>query len=93
MGFKPTSPLAAKQKPLKQPRAKKLKPSIPVSNDTPHVEKIEKEQAMPDDVPPTRIPIVHQLGASLGIPQEKLTMEKFMASPGNATDANVSNYV
>lgn len=92
-GFKPTSALSPKQKPLRQPRAKKLKTATIVPDDLPPAEQSTKEQAVPDEIPPTPIPTMQQLGASLGIPAEELTVEKLMASPGNATDANVSNDV
>lgn len=92
-GFKPISAVPIKPKPLRQPRSKKSKLDVDaLVNATPTTEN-EKSEAQRHRRchPPTPICVMQSLGASLGIPSEKLYVEKLMADPSCAPNDESAN--
>ena len=89
-GFKPISPLAPKPRPLRQPRAKKLKADSSASSHA-RQDKPEHEGAKEQPPPPTPIGTLQMIGAAIGVPAEKMTMEKLMASSDTAPKSTVSH--
>ena len=89
-GFKPISHLSPKTRPLRQPRAKKLKADI--QSTTPSTEDQLEEASTEGQVPPpTPIAMLQQIGTTLGVLPENMTMEKLMSSSDAAPMPLVSN--
>ena len=83
-GYKPTSAILVKPRPPRQPRAKK--PKLQEANDQQPSSKVS------DDGPaPIPINVMQNLGASLGISPEKLTVEQLMAEPKKTQHIDVPN--
>ena len=83
-GYKPTSAIPVKPRPPKHARAKK--PKIQEANDQQPSPKVSE-----DGPAPIPINVMQNLGASLGIPPEKLTVELLMAEPKKTQHNDVPN--
>lgn len=80
-GFKPVSAIPVKPTSIRRPRAKKIKMSV----------NVEADDRAPQLPPPTPIRAMQELGASLGIAPDKMTVENLMASPKPVDQDDVSN--
>ena len=88
--FKSMSPLSPKPKPFRRPRAKKLKADNQAS--TPNIQaQPENDDTQDQAPPPTPIATLQMIGAALGVPAEKMTVEKLMASSDTAPKPVVSH--
>ena len=83
-GYKPTSAIPVKPRPPRQPRAKK--PKIQDANDQQPSPKVSENGSAP--IP---INVMQNLGASLGISPDKLTVEQLMAEPKKTQHNDVPN--
>lgn len=89
-GYKPVSAIPLKPKPLRQPKAKRLKISVAL-DDTAAPADSSPDESSKKVPPPTPLSVMQALGASLRIPPEKLTVEKLMASSKDEANSTSSN--